>query len=238
MRRRILFLTAVVGVAVALPGVSSAQVPTPDSVTGSGTFFAAPSGLFFVSIDAHSGPSGENPSGTLRISPAFIAQVTCLHVSGNRAIVGYFHVGSPPDDPAVANVIEIDDNGPAGSDTDTLTGNIGQVPTSESNCPATLPQPGQTSQVLTLPGRGIPPSDFVVVDAQPPTTYTQCRQGGWAQYGYTSHAQCIDAVHELARKKCIFERAAGGIVAFRAKYGLGQNDDHAMRHCVRLYTGF
>ncbi len=34
------------------------------------------------------------------------------------------------------------------------------------------------------------------------------------------------------------QRAAGGITRFRAKYGLGPNHDHAMRHCVRLYTGW
>jgi hypothetical protein len=234
MGRRILFVAAVVGVvALALAGVSSAEVPTQDSVTGSGVFFG-PAGLFEVAIDARSGPSGENPSGTVRVSPDFTGQVTCLHVSGNRALVGYVQA----DDPSFADAIEIDDNGPVGSYTDTLTENIGPFPTSESNCPTTLPQPGQTFRAIPpSPPRPVP-SDFVVVDAQPPTTYTQCRQGGWAQYGYTSHAQCIDAVHELARKKCIFERAAGGIVAFRAKYGLGQNDDHAMRHCVRLYTGF
>jgi hypothetical protein len=37
---------------------------------------------------------------------------------------------------------------------------------------------------------------------------------------------------------CIFERAGIRIAAFRAKYGLGPNHDHAMRHCVRLRTGW
>jgi hypothetical protein len=48
----------------------------------------------------------------------------------------------------------------------------------------------------------------------------------------------ISYVHELARQKCIFERVTHGIAAFRAKYGLPPNQDHAMRHCVRLYTGW
>jgi len=56
--------------------------------------------------------------------------------------------------------------------------------------------------------------------------------------GYNSHAQCITAVHDFARKKCIFERAAHGLLPFRAKYGVGPNHDYAMRRCVRRYTGF
>ena len=45
-------------------------------------------------------------------------------------------------------------------------------------------------------------------------------------------------MHHQARQKCIFERVAHGIAAFRAKYGLPPDQHHAMRHCVRLYTGF
>jgi hypothetical protein len=37
--------------------------------------------------------------------------------------------------------------------------------------------------------------------------------------------------------KCIFERVAHGIVAFRAEYGFAPDQNHAMRHCVRLYPG-
>ena len=86
-----------------------------------------------------------------------------------------------------------------------------------------------------MPERG----DVVVTDAPPPpTTYAQCRMGGWVGYGFDSHASCIAYVHDQARQKCIFERVAHGIVAFRAKYGLGPAQDHAMRHCVRLYTGW
>ena len=45
-------------------------------------------------------------------------------------------------------------------------------------------------------------------------------------------------MHHQARQKCIFERVAHGITAFRAKYELPADQHHAMRHCVRLYTGF
>ena len=64
--------------------------------------------------------------------------------------------------------------------------------------------------------------DIVVVDAPPPpNTYSQCRQAGWVKYGFASHADCITYVHDQARQKCILERVAHGITAFRAKYGLG-----------------
>jgi hypothetical protein len=96
--------------------------------------------------------------------------------------------------------------------------------------PPTCAQLTERFQVFT--------SDFAVADAEPPDTYEQCRQGGWVKYGYASHAQCNDGVHEYARRKCIFERAGIGITAFRAKYGLNSNGDYAMRHCVRLRTGF
>jgi hypothetical protein len=230
MGRRILFVAAVVGVvALALAGVSSAEVPTQDSVTGSGVFFG-PAGLFEVAIDARSGPSGENPSGTVRVSPDFTGQVTCLHVSGNRALVGYVQA----DDPSFADVIEIDDNGPVGSDTDTLTENLDQFPTSESNCPTTLPQPGQTFRVIPpSPRVPLPPSDFVVADAQPPTSKDQCKNGGWAQFGFDNRRQCIRSVRQQARQECIFIRAADGRPAFRAHYGSGIHKRHAMRRCIR-----
>jgi hypothetical protein len=77
-----------------------------------------------------------------------------------------------------------------------------------------------------------------VTDARAPATYNECRQAGWVKYGYSGHPACITSVHDWARSKCIFERVAHGIVAFRAKNGLGPDQNHAMRHCVRLYTGF
>jgi hypothetical protein len=33
-------------------------------------------------------------------------------------------------------------------------------------------------------------------------------------------------------------RVAHGIVTFRSKYGFAPDQNHAMRHCVGLYTGF
>src|SRR5688572_10407437 len=62
-------------------GVAAAQSPGEDSVTG--TFTAA--GIEFT-LDAHSGPSGENPRGTFE-APVGEFTVACLRVSGSTAVI-------------------------------------------------------------------------------------------------------------------------------------------------------
>jgi hypothetical protein len=61
---------------------------TGDSVTGRGLA----GGLWAFKFDAHSGPSGENPTGTAfwghGPSLIFEGPVTCLAVAGNRAVIG------------------------------------------------------------------------------------------------------------------------------------------------------
>ena len=218
----------VVALAVVLafgaPAASAAQAPPGDSVTGTA---ATGSGRGYVefTFDAHSGPLGERPTGTVRLN-AFLGDlgalpVTCLGVDGNRAGV---IVKAPENSSGIAGIaISVEDNqvGPDKIDWQS-------VMTLPSDCPA----PSEVREP-TVSG------DVTVSDAPPPpTTFNQCRQAGWVKYGFDSHAACISYVHELARQKCIFERVAHGIAAFRQKYGLGPDQDHAMRHCVRLYTGF
>ena len=213
---------ATVVAAVAVPA-ASAQTPAGDSVTGSGTVGDTRADAFFFQIDAHSGPTGENPTGSALIDPAILVDepfggpITCLAVRANVATLNFEEPGS------TSGVTLVATDSPTGDQIAFVGG--GRAPTDCS--PVTNPR--------NQPLNG---GDIVVTDAQPPATYAQCRQAGWVGYGYASHAQCIDAVHQYARQKCIFERVAHGIVAFRAKYGLGPDDDHAMRHCVRLYTGF
>jgi hypothetical protein len=199
-----------------------AQVSTQDSVTRSATTGLG-RGFTAFTFDVHSAPSGENPTGTVvfdtiggRIGPL---DVTCLTVSRNRASMIF---EAPPNVPADGVAVFVEDDGPGQDRID-----FHLLTPLTNDCPV-------PSQVLEPTVFG----DVTVVDAQPPNTDTQCRQAGWVAYGYANHAQCIDAVHQLARRKCIFERTATGITAFRAKYGVGPNDDYAMRRCVRLYTGF
>ena len=221
MRISVLALATVVA-AVAVPA-ASAQTPAGDSVTGSGTAGETRADVFLFQIDAHSGPMGENPTGSFLIDPAispepFGGPITCLAV---RANVATFNFEGQPGLPNVGTIVA----------TDSPTGDqIAYVGPGRA--------PTDCSPVTNPPNQTLNGGQIVVTDAQPPATYTQCRQAGWVAYGYASHPQCISAVHDLARQKCIFERVAHGIVAFRAKYGFAPDQNHAMRHCVRLYTGF
>jgi hypothetical protein len=220
MRIVVLALAAAVA-AVAVPA-ASAQTPAGDSVTGSGTAGETRADVFGFQIDAHSGPMGENPTGSARISPEisqpFGGPITCLAV---RANVATFNFEAQPGSTSVATFVATDS--PTGDQVAYVGG--GRAPT---DC----------SPVTNPPNQPLNGGDIVVTDAQTPATYTQCRQAGWVGYGYASQAQCIRAVHDWARNKCTFERAAHGIVAFRSKYGFAPDQNHAMRHCVRLYTGF
>src|SRR3954447_25283959 len=203
MRRFVVVALAAVVAAVAVPA-ASAQTPAGDSVTGSGTAGETRADAFFFQIDAHSGPMGENPTGSPLISPAEIGQpfggpITCLAV---RANVATFNFEGHPGSTSVGTIVATDS--PA-ADQIAYVG-PGRAPT---DC----------SPVTNPPNQPLNGGQIVVTDAQPPATYTQCRQAGWVGYGYAGHAQCIDAVHDFARNKCIFERVAHGIVAFRAKHG-------------------
>jgi hypothetical protein len=207
--------------AVSVPS-AAAQVPTQDSVTGSATTGAARSSAEFT-FDVHSGPSGENPVGTVTLDTFFgpigPLDVSCLSVNGSRASM---FADAPPNTSDVAGLlISVEDNG-AGQDR--IDYRVATV--APTGCPV-------PSAVYTPTNAG----DVSVTDAQPPATYAQCRQAGWVTYGYAAHAQCITAVHDHARKKCLFERAFTGIGPFREKYGVGSNHDFAMRRCVRRYTG-
>jgi len=85
--------------ALAIPAAAQAQSVGEDSVTGSGTLRnvgGAPEedNYYAFAFDAHSGPSGENPSGTaglwITTDPDIGVRgpVTCLVVQGKRAVIG------------------------------------------------------------------------------------------------------------------------------------------------------
>jgi hypothetical protein len=238
---------------------ASAQAPPQDRVTGDGVInFSGPASFTEVRVDARSGPSGEAPSGNVSLALCGSVPVsrscfqggpvTCLNVTGNRAVFafdgGHFSTFGPL--LRLRALFEVVDNGSPGAGRDTVQ--IVRDDLSFVGLPSDPPDEPITDCPASLPGDGTPlyaggtfdydfPQDYVVTDA-PPTTYTECRQAGWVKYGFASHAACIDYVLDLARRMCIWERVAGGITRFRAKYGLGPNDEHAMRRCVRLYTGF
>jgi hypothetical protein len=117
MRRFALAAAASVAIGL-LAAPAGAQLPTEDSVTGIAATGAGRSFVEFT-FDAHSGPSGENPTGTVRFD-AFLAdlgqlEVSCLTVSDNRASVVVLIPPLSPNAPAGA-LISVQDNDGAGAD--------------------------------------------------------------------------------------------------------------------------
>jgi hypothetical protein len=220
MRLRMLFVAAAIGIgmASASPGVSGAQVATQDSVTGGGRIVGASFG-----VDARSGPSGENPTGTAFVASSVFrlraeGPVTCLNVTGNRAVVGFANTLGDGF-AGVGGFIEVTDGTP---DTVTLT----RIASGEP--PTVCPPP------LGIGGSALGTGDIVVVDAPAlPTSKDQCKNGGWGQFGFNNRKQCIRSVRQQARRECIYIRAANGRPAFRAQYGSGSHKRHAMRRCIR-----
>lgn len=146
-----------------------AQAPVSDSATGSGTFAATT-----FEGSAVSGPNGENPTGFVRLSGFynFEGTVTCLNVSGTRAVIGYrIETGSTA---GQGFLVEIADNGPTppgGTPTDQVI-SYSELPAPPVTCPAPS----------LLAGGTLTSGDFVVIDATTapiPTSKEQCKRGGW-----------------------------------------------------------
>jgi hypothetical protein len=166
MRRWLAILIA--GVACCSTGSAAGQVPPGDSVTGSGTFT---DGLPF-SFDVHSGPSGENPTGTAVYGFFAPGTVTCLHVEGNIAImqVNISTFSFPI-------TIKVTDNAPD---------RVEVAPAAGSPCGASV------GIITGIVGTG----DIVVHDGPPlPTSTDQCKSGGWKIYGvFKNQGDCVSFV--------------------------------------------
>ena len=210
--------------ALAMPALAAAQAPVEDSVVGSGVGNVPQFPVSF-DIDAHSGPLGENPTGTVRfvsLSPPELrieGPVTCLRVIGNRAVIGTntANFGTPV-------FIDVTDGTPD------LIGLFFPVGPLAAPCP----EPGiQPSPSPILSG------NVAVVDAQAmPTSKDQCKNGGWRNFGaFKNQGDCVSFVRHRARQACVFERVAHGVAAFRTKYGAGPYRLHAMRRCITQRIG-
>src|SRR5512132_326817 len=121
MKLKLILTTAIVGVALALPSVSSAAPPPPplqDSVvlTGAPAFVVTPSvfsNSTIFELNATSGPSGENPSGVVRFDTIggffhIRGPVTCLAVRGNSATINLSSQG-PMNVTGIVTVQVVDD---------------------------------------------------------------------------------------------------------------------------------
>ena len=197
MKLKLILATAIAGVALALPSISSAAPPPPpppqlDTATATGSIGSVGSvgSIFNIQVDAHSGPSGENPGGFASMHTIVQLQVgsqtfdedvvvsgpvTCLNVTGNAAVIKI-----DATEPFPLRVVEIDlvDNGGSGSD---LFGVLRPLPPpSPTDCS------GGTATAVPLDGRA------VVFDAKPlPTTKEQCMNGGWKQIGFNNLGLCL-----------------------------------------------
>jgi hypothetical protein len=172
---------ALIGALAAMVVPQAAQ----DSVLGTAGNGLGRDSIDFT-FDAHSGPSGESPGGTVTVrllgGSGTPIEVSCLSVSGNRAAI----IAKVPPNLAIAGFeIAVEDVGPAGQDK--LQWNV------LYSLPATCPVP---TGVLPAAERG----DVVVVDAPPvPTSMDQCKNGGWRRFGFRNQGACVSFVSRPAR---------------------------------------
>jgi hypothetical protein len=106
--------------------------PVQDSVAG----FWNPSPHFEGSVNAHSGPAGQNANGTalLRWSFAtFTGNVTCLLVQGNKATVGAVGHTYESADAKETLLLTVVDGGPSGA-IDTVYPDITEGSTTPPSC--------------------------------------------------------------------------------------------------------
>jgi hypothetical protein len=246
-------LLATVGIALApllgFAGGAVAQGPVEDSVVGFANVtepFCFPSGPIIrclnpdnYNFDAHSGPAGESPRGTVVFSTGERlgfrqdrGSVTCLAVNGTKASVGVNFDGLDFENVPHAAVVFVEDNGGAGQDRIGVQ-ELGAGSSAPSVCPGSPPAGVSLGPTYTV---NFPQENMTVTDAL--ATKAQCRRGGWITFGFSSHAACNAFVLERARQACIFERVAHGVTAFRAKYGIGPQQQLAMWACVHRRIGF
>ncbi len=152
-----------------------------------------------VNLDAHSGPAGETPSGGTFLSErafSVTGTITCLTVTGNRAVVGGTY------NPSWGFLFEVEDNAATGAP-DRMT-RAGFFPPSP---PGTFPPPPTGCPAdLDLPLEPVTNGGLVVHDATPPpsepTSKDQCKNGGWRDFGgkFRNQGQCIAFVVVRALK--------------------------------------
>jgi hypothetical protein len=171
MRRNLLCAIAMAA-AMACSAAPAAAQTAQDSVTGSGagTYIFD---FISLSVDASSGPSGENARGTVDVSRngtlIFSGPVTTLTVNGHTA-----SVESVDSSGAFLNLFIVDR--PTGDEVVLACGAPGCFP------PAFFD--------FTLSS-----GNFVVHDAPPlPTSKDQCKNGGWREFGFKNQGQCVASV--------------------------------------------
>jgi hypothetical protein len=159
---------------LAISPAAQGQSAGEDSVTGSGT-----GNLYSFAFDAHSGPSGENPSGTAGVwftsFPDVFARgsVTCLTVQGNRAVIGI--ANDPGGITDRGTLFEVTDN------PDTFIFRTLAAPATDCSSGVSSPEPFPVET-----------GDITITDAHPfPTSKDQCKNGGYASFGFKNQGECV-----------------------------------------------
>jgi hypothetical protein len=140
------------------PTDESDKAAKKDRVKGAGS---VPNLGFTFHVTAHSGPSGEEPTGHLKITLTGMVhegKVTCLFVLDNRAAVGIDRA----DDPRFGVFLVVEDNGEGGPVPDRATFASGPS-ANESGCRIAF---AVFAEGFASPVEG----DVVVEDAPPPVT--------------------------------------------------------------------
>jgi hypothetical protein len=178
-----------IGLALAMlcsSATASAQTPTRDSVTGFAFVLLPipnePPNVMEVdfNFDASSGPSGEDPTGTVMMFPLDGGPVTCLNVNGIDAVIG---IATPTTNPG-GFLIYVSDNATPGEGSDTLA--LVPVAGPPEVCPAPV-----------SPNTAIFTGDITVIDAPPVLiSKQQCKNGGWRNFPqFKNQGQCIAFVN-------------------------------------------
>ena len=182
MKNASLAVCGAVALVLALPGFAFGQLPTEDSVVGSGSVDTTSS----VSVNVRSGPFGENPTGsvTFTLNGALLTSrtVDCLVVNGRTATFAGTWLPNIPYGMTDFKII-VEDTGPTATAPDLL----GMIST--SNVPEGCFGPAGVNLPLVTGG-------FAVTDAQPfPTTKDQCEKGGWRTFlVFKNQGDCVSFV--------------------------------------------
>jgi hypothetical protein len=192
MKPTLILTMAILGTALAVPGVASAQSPgAQDSVFGEATILT---GFRSLEVDARSDPDGSNPSGGAsagaRSTYSVSGRVTCMTVVGNRATVGFAVESGFSTSGSRGHLIFVEDNGTPGAGRDLANDVETTVP--PTSCPAPSDEDLVPFPFIPLRPQPIQVGDIAVVDAPSlPSSARECFGGGWRQYGFQSLGKCL-----------------------------------------------